>query len=369
VSVVAGRGAEALRDSLRSRLPGRVLLWILSRFYLAAVALRRALYASGLLRSCSLPARVVCFGNISAGGTGKTPTVIAAARELKGLGFRPAILLRGYGRRGPSDRLALLRGDAVYDAADCGDEAVIIHNALKDLSVPVVVSSDRCAAGRTAVEKLDCDILLLDDGYQHFALKRDRDIVIVNAASPFHKDAPLPLGNLREGPSGLRRAHMIVISHCERASTAELEALHAEIRRANPRAVVAESMHVPEHFIDARRRLPVPLTAVRDRSVSVISAIGDPESFERSLRDLGASLQGVWRYPDHHRFTAGEMRALAAASDGVPVVTTYKDFSRFPPEWETLLGGELYILSSKISFLCDGYRLLMDQLVPPGTAA
>ncbi len=357
---------EKLRDALRSAAPGKFFLWLLSLVYAGAMEARRRLYAAGVFPSARLPVRVVCFGNISAGGTGKTSTVIAAAREIKKMGFRPAILLRGYGRKAPPRKLVLLDGPGDYDAAECGDEAVIIHNALKDQSIPVSVSADRAAAGRAAVEKLGCDILLMDDGFQHFALKRDGDIVIVNAAAPFHKDAPLPLGNLRESKEGLARACMVIISHCERSNAAGLEELHAEIKKINPRAPVAESIHAPEHFIDARRRLPVPLATVKNRAVSVISAIGDPESFERNLRELGASLEGVWRYPDHHRFTAEEMKALAAASGDRPVITTYKDFSRFPPEWETILAGPLYILSVRIIFLCDGYRLMMDQLIPPG---
>lgn len=360
---------EKARDAIRSAAPGRFLLWLLSLAYSGAMEVRRRLYASGALPSVRLPVPVICFGNISAGGTGKTSTVIAAARELKQMGFRPAILMRGYGRKAPPRKLTLLDGPGEYDAAECGDEAVIIHNALKDLSIPVSVSADRAAAGRAAIEKLGCDILLMDDGFQHFALKRDRDIVIVNAAAPFHKDAPLPLGNLRERKAGLSRASMVIISHCERSTAAGLEELHAEIKKRNPGSPVAESMHVPEHFIDARRRLPVPLASVKGKAVSVISAIGDPDSFERNLRELGAGLEGIWRYPDHHRFTAEEIKALAAASGDRPVVTTYKDFSRFPSDWETLLAGPLYILSVRITFLCDGYRLMMDQLIPPRSAA
>ncbi|KAF0126564.1 MAG: tetraacyldisaccharide 4'-kinase [Elusimicrobia bacterium] len=360
---------EKIRNTIRSAAPGRFLLRLLSLVYSAAIDARRRLYAAGALPSARLPVPVICFGNISAGGTGKTSTVIAAAREVKQMGFRPAILLRGYGRKAPPRKLVLLDGPGEYDAAECGDEAVIIHNALKEYSIPVAVSADRAAAGRAAIEKLGCDILLMDDGFQHFSLRRDRDIVIVNAAAPFHKDAALPLGNLRERKAGLARASMVIISHCERSTGAGLEELHAEIKKINPLAPVAESMHVPEHFIDARRRLPVPLAAVKGKSVSVISAIGDPDSFERNLRELGAGLEGVWRYPDHHRFTAGEIKALSAASGDRPVITTYKDFSRFPTNWERLLAGPLYILSVRITFLCDGYRLMMDQLIPPRTAA
>ncbi len=226
---------KALRDALRRGLPGRLLLGTLSLLYGAAVAARGALYRAGILRSRSLPVPVICFGNISAGGTGKTSTVIAAAQELARSGRKPAVLLRGYKRRVSPRTLTVLAPGRRFTLDEAGDEALMLYRTLEKDSVPVLVCADRYRAGLEAVRELGADVLLMDDGFQHFALRRDADIVLVNATAPFRSDRLLPLGDLREPASALRRARAVIISHCEQASQEAVDALAAEIKRAAAR--------------------------------------------------------------------------------------------------------------------------------------
>ncbi|OGS06080.1 MAG: tetraacyldisaccharide 4'-kinase, partial [Elusimicrobia bacterium RIFCSPLOWO2_02_FULL_61_11] len=239
---------EKLRDSLRSAAAGRLLLKALSAAYVGVMAARKALYDLGALKRRRLPVPVVCFGNISAGGTGKTSTVVATALELAGAGRRPAVLLRGYKRKNTSGVTVLAKGRTA-SLEEAGDEALMLYRMLEPAGVPVLVSTDRFASGTIASE-LGADIILMDDGFQHFAIARDADIVLVNATSPFSADSPLPGGNLREPASALSRASAVVITHCEQAQQDEIDALHAEIRRLAPGAAVIESMHSPETFIN-----------------------------------------------------------------------------------------------------------------------
>jgi tetraacyldisaccharide 4'-kinase len=349
---------EELRDDLKGSLPGRLLLRALSGAYSAAVGLRRRLYASGVLRSRRLPVPVICFGNISAGGTGKTSTVVAVARELARAGRRPAVLIRGYRRAARPSSVAVLARGRRFTLEETGDEALMLYRMLEDAGVPVVVSSDRYKAGLAAVE-LGADLLLMDDGFQHFALRRDADIVLVNATSPFSSDHVLPYGNLREPASGLARAAAVIITHCERASQASVDLLRNEILAVNPDATVIESMHSPEKFLDPATARPVDLDAVRGRPAAALSGIGDPASFEAALAKLKIDLKQIWRYPDHHAFTNDELASAQAARAGLPLITTYKDYARFPEGWQDILHNGVLIFSVKIVFLCDGWKNLM----------
>lgn len=346
------------RNSLRTYTLGRFALWLLSLAYLAAVSLRRALYSLGALKSRELPVPVVCFGNISAGGTGKTSTVVAAARELAKAGRKPAILMRGYKRDSAPGTLTVLAPGREFSKSAAGDEAQMLYSMLEAHKVPVLVCADRYRSGTAAVAELGADVLLMDDGFQHFALRRDLDIAIVNATAPFLDDGLLPLGNLREPASAVRRAGAVILSHCEGAAPEAVAALRAGIASLNPAAEIYESTHVPEFFVDPLSGSTLPLADLKKKEVAALSAIGDPESFEASLARLGLRLKQIWRYPDHHPFTALELRSAAQAAGGLKIITTYKDFVRFPAGWKELLPGGVLILSVRIAFNGDGWSRL-----------
>ena len=349
---------EKLRDRLGSGVAGRLLLKALSSAYVSIMAGRKTLYDMGALKRRRLPLPVVCFGNISAGGTGKTSTVVATALELARTGRRPAVLLRGYKRKKTSGVTVLAKGRTA-SLEEAGDEALMLYRMLEPAGVPVLISTDRFASGMIAAG-LGADIILMDDGFQHFAIARDADIVLVNATSPFSADSPLPGGNLREPASALARASAVIITHCEQARQDEIDALHAEIRLLAPRAAVIESMHSPETFINPATSDQVDLNALKGRPAVALSGIGDPASFEGALKNMKVDLKQIWRYPDHHVFTPEELAAAQQARGGLPLITTYKDFARFPAGWQETLKGGVLIFSVKILFLCNGWKTLMN---------
>ncbi|HCC47704.1 MAG TPA: tetraacyldisaccharide 4'-kinase [Elusimicrobia bacterium] len=360
---------EKTRDRLRSGVAGRLLLRLMSFAYAGGIAARRLLYKKGVLRSRRLPVPVVCFGNISSGGTGKTSTVVTAAMELARSGRRPAVLLRGYKRRVPPATVTILAKGRSVALDSAGDEALMLYRLLEPAGVPVVVSSDRFASGTAAATELGADILLMDDGFQHFALERDADIALVNATAPFTADLVLPAGNLREHPSGLARAKAVIITHCEQVTQDAVDALREDIRRFAPNAEIIESMHSPETFIDPASASQVDLNALKGRQAVALSGIGDPDSFEGVLKKMKIDLKQIWRYPDHHAYTDEELASAQQARAGLPLITTYKDFARFPAGWQDLLGGGVLILSVKIVFLCDGWKRLMRIVDGAGRSA
>jgi tetraacyldisaccharide 4'-kinase len=332
------------RHDFKARLM-RGALFGLSKVFEVAVKVRRWLYNVRILRDRTLGIQVIAIGNLTVGGTGKTPVVEKFARELRDAGRTVAILSRGYrSTPGPlheniANRL-LLRSDhtpprvvsdgksLLLDSERAGDEPYMLASNLKD--VVVLVDKDRVKSGRYAIEKFGCDILLLDDGFQYWNLQgRRHDVVLIDRQQPFGNEYLLPRGTLREPPSHLARAHTIFITKSD-GNTTELR---AQINRLNPSAAVIECVHQPMYFEDVFTGERKGLELLAGKKVASLSGIAQPESFEHSLVKLGGELVYAKRFADHHRFSQQEiLNAINRAKKrqaGV-IVTTQKDAVRFP---------------------------------------
>jgi len=323
----------------------RLILFVLSKVFLLIVKLRRFLYNVRILRDSTLGVQVIAIGNITVGGTGKTPVVEKFARELQNQGRTVAILSRGYRSKPPplSKRLLdriLLRSDTtpprvvsdgkslLLDSETAGDEPYMLASNLKD--VVVLVDKDRVKSGRYAIEKFGCDTLLLDDGFQYWKLAgRRRDIVLIDCQAPFGNEHLLPRGTLREPGSHLARASTIFITKSD-GNTARLR---ARIAKHNSTAGIIECVHQPLYFEDVFTGERHDLDLLKGRKVAALTGIAQPESFENSLLKLGADLVYSKRFADHHRFTQQEI--LNAVNRGKKrqaqiILTTQKDAVRFP---------------------------------------
>ncbi len=323
----------------------RVALFLLSKGFGLAVRARRFLYNVRILRDSTLGIQVIAIGNLTVGGTGKTPVVEKFARELQKEGRNVAILSRGYRSKPPplTQRLLnkiLLREDRtpprvvsdgkslLLDSETAGDEPYMLASNLKD--VVVLVDKDRVKSGRYAIEKFGCDTLLLDDGFQYWKLAgRRRDIVLIDCQQPFGNDHLLPRGTLREPPSHLARANTFFITK----SDGNTDRLRQRIAQFNPSAGIIECTHHPLYFEDVFTGERHGLDIVKNRKVATLSAIAQPESFENSLVHLGAELVYAKRFADHHRFTQQEVINVINRSkkrQAEAIFTTQKDAVRFP---------------------------------------
>src|SRR3954470_2591539 len=323
----------------------RFILLVLSKVFAVAVKIRRVLYNLRILRDSTLGVQVIAIGNLTVGGTGKTPVVEKFARELQNQGRTVAILSRGYRSKPPPftrrfiNKL-LLQDDKtpprvvsdgkslLLDSETAGDEPYMLASNLKD--VIVLVDKDRVKAGRYAIEKFGCDTLLLDDGFQYWKLAgRRRDIVLIDCQQPFGNEKLLPRGTLREPPSHLARASTIFITK----SDGNTGLLRARIAKHNPSAGIIECIHAPLYFEDVFTGERHGLDFLKGQKVASLSGIAQPESFEQSLVKLGAELVYSKRFADHHRFTQQEVlnamnRSKKRNADAV--ITTQKDAVRFP---------------------------------------
>ncbi len=308
----------------------RVILWVASLFYGAAVRARNTAYDAGLFKTHRVSVPVISIGNLSMGGTGKTTLVQWCAETLIAAGKKPAILSRGYGRRHPGSDTVIVSGesgggaDRSDEAARSGDEPLLLARSLKN--VPVIVDTDRVRGAKFAVGKFKPDVLLLDDGFQHRRLGRDLDILCFDDAlfaAPFQ----FPRGVLREPLSGIARARAAAMKSQNGKITRPFE-----IPAAHYRYRVREIKNFANGEVMGADWL-------KGRRVWAACAIARPEGFEKTLRDAGAEIDGMNRFPDHFAFEDSDLKALesAAQKHSAALVMTAKDAVKLPKSFPALI--------------------------------
>ena len=321
----------------------RLLLGLLKALSLAfsgIVSLRYVLYRIGILRRYPLGVQVISIGNVTAGGTGKTPVTEIFARTLAAEGRKVAILSRGYRRKEApwyvrlftnvvSLPLVVSDGKRVLlDAATGGDEPYMLASNLP--GVAVNVDRDRVKAGRYAVKRFGCDTIILDDGFKYQKLRHSIEVVLVDSTNPFGNGNMLPRGILREPARHLSRADIIFLTKCR----GDVSAVRDEIRKYNTHAEIVECNHAPKSLKDVWSREEFPLDWLQGKTVCTLSGIASPKGFENSLRHLGARVVWCERYADHHRYDPSEiLYALNRSADqekADALITTEKDAVRFP---------------------------------------
>ena len=315
------------------------LLKCASVVFSAVVSIRYFLYRTGVIRRYPLGIQVISIGNVTAGGTGKTPVTEIFARTLAAEGRKVAILPRGYRRKEApwwqrmfteviDPPLVVSDGKRVLlDSAVGGDEPYMLASNLP--GVAVVVDRNRVKAGRYAIKRLGCDTLILDDGFQYLKLQHHHEITLVDSQNPFGNRNMLPRGILREPIKNIKRADVIIITK----SNGDTSELREELKYLNPEAEIIECRHEPRLIRNVYTGEELPLAWLRGRTVASLSGIAVPRSFENSLRSMGAHVIHCERYADHHRYDSSEvLYALNRTADmgADALVTTEKDAVRFP---------------------------------------
>ena len=343
VDIVLGRRADAGATVYGAFL--QVLSWLFS----GIVQLRFWLYRNRILHDQPLGCLVVVVGNLTVGGTGKTPVVEKVAGALRDRGRKVAILSRGYKSKAPPfwkkwwygithtseppPRIVSDGTTVFLDSEQAGDEPYMLARNLP--GVVVLVDKNRVKAGAFAIKKFGCDTLVLDDGFQYLHLKGSLNLLLVDKTNPFGNGHLLPRGILREPIKHLKRAHYIFLTKSNGRRDNELEAI---INREKPDADIIECEHKPQYLrrLGAAEGTPdykVALDWLKGRRVFCFSGIATPESFEKFMRDLGAKLVGRERYLDHYRYgqdDIDELFAMAKAENAECLVTTEKDAVRLP---------------------------------------
>ena len=324
--LVAGRSRGLWPGLLRGGLRAASLPYGL------ASRLRNRFYDWGWKPSRRAPVPVVSIGNMTLGGTGKTPCVEYVARFYREHGRRVAILSRGYG-----------------SSHGRNDEALVLEENLPD--VPHLQGPDRASLAAVAVAELDSEVLVLDDGFQHRRLARDLDVVLVDATQPWGYGYLFPRGLLREGRGGLRRAGVVVLTRCDQVGRDGRGRLREAIARLAPAVPVAEATHRPLGLVNGDRHTR-PLQHLADRPVAAFCGIGNPDAFRRTLADHGVRLAAFRSFSDHHVYTRTDVEDLHTWTrrhdPACVAVTTQKDLVKL--RLSRLGGTELWALRIGLHF-------------------
>lgn len=309
-------------------------LFPLSAGFRFGVALRYSVYKRGWLKTRRLARPVVSIGNLTVGGTGKTPLVVSVANILLRRGWKPGILTRGYSRRSKEELMVVEPGSGRHpDAQKIGDEPALLARTLPQ--VPIVICADRFRGGQAAEAQFQVDAHILDDGFQHLALARDLDVVALDATQAVSDWSLLPAGRQREPLSAIERAQIVVLT---RTDSTDPESLEQSVLRVHPAAKIFRSRTELLGWTNALSGEAISTEAVRDQKVAAFCGVGNPQAFFADLRRWGFSLVAEDAFPDHHVYTSEEIQHLAARarkSGAAALLTTQKDAVKFRPDWKS----------------------------------
>ncbi len=303
-------------------------LYLFSIIYGGIIRLRNRMYDLAVFKTRKLRCRVISIGNITVGGTGKTPMAIILANLLKERGYKPAVLSRGYGRKNKK-RITLVSDEShiLAEFHEAGDEPLLIAKTVK--GVPVITGSKRYLTGRYAVDNLGIDVLILDDAFQHRSLFRNIDIVLLDSKRPFGNRFLLPRGPLREPKKALGRADIIVLTGENRDSAlfTQKTTMGALINKKGA-VPIFRGYHKPKELVKGEENDSYPLEYLSGKKVCAFAGIAKPESFEDTIVSLGGEVVSFITFPDHHRYTMGDIEEIKKASSNCSseiIVTTEKD--------------------------------------------
>ena len=297
----------------------------LASLYGLAMKARAALYARGLLTQHALPCRVISVGNLTVGGTGKTPVVIALASALRSRGRQVGVVSRGYRRSSADEIVEVSDGQVMLsNPGETGDEPWLI--AQRCPGVPVAVGTDRPLAGKQLLDRYHIDTLIMDDGYQHLALRRGTNILVMDAGAPFGNGHLLPRGRLREPLSAMARATAVLVTRASQA--VRLDELKAAVRAVAPAVPIWVTDFAPGAVVQVGGSATMEPSVLKGERVLAVSGIGNPASFRKLLETAGATVAEHCVFPDHHAYSREDVqriRQAAARAGAARVVTTEKD--------------------------------------------
>ncbi|MDR0351692.1 MAG: tetraacyldisaccharide 4'-kinase [Puniceicoccales bacterium] len=379
--------AEFLSDVLYGRRTDRKsklfisLVWPLSYLFALIVKIRKMMYENKILTSFSLGCPVIVVGNLTVGGTGKTPVTEMLAKKLLKKGRKVAIISRGYKskkdplikrffrwmtHRNPPPPKIVSNGTSLLLCSEkAGDEPFMLARNLP--GVPVIVDKDRVKAGNYAIKTFGADVLLLDDGFQYFRLSTNMQWLLIDRTNPFGNGKLLPCGILREPTSHINRASCVIITKSDDKADAKLE---KTIRTYNQTAKIIYCRHTPKHLVNLKDNSIKPLDHLKNKRVAVFSGIAMPDSFENFIKTTGGHVVHRRRFLDHHRFLIGELERMDENASYVRadvIVTTEKDSVRVDEKFEFSIPA--YYLRVEIELLSKEqeleYALDFLQTKPP----
>ena len=331
-----------MKNMLKTTL--RLLLHPLSFLYGLITTLRNYLYDANILSTNKLPCKVISIGNITTGGVGKTPTVEFLALHLQSIGKNVGIVSRGYGRSSKHVRLVTNGFDKPSSWEQYGDEAFLLSQNLN--SIPIVVGESKYEAGLKITSEFNLDVIIIDDGFQHRSLYRDLDIALINSKDTQKTHKLLPLGNLRERISGLKRADMIIYTKINVHNN--LGYLNRLLKNVDIEKI--NSMLITKSMLIGKDKTEIDKANLKSKNIYLLSAIGDNSGFKKTVKKIGANIVGHSKFLDHYKFKTSDLQKVqndAKKFSANYIITTEKDLVKIP---DINLKIPVYALKTEMHF-------------------
>lgn len=347
-----------IRDRLKSNSIGRFLLYFLSLVYIILFEINKLIKT--LSKKDKYNFVFVCVGNISSGGTGKTTIVIEIAKKLLRSGLKVCILTRGYKSKYKKNDIIEVNYselDSFINNEMISDEHKLISLILRDEKIPVIASKNRRLGLRFIAEKYKPDVVISDDGFQNFSFKYDYSIVVINPNQI--DDKILPLGNLRESYSGIKRADAVIINHCELFDSQRIDYIEKKLSKYIKRDKIFRGFYIIDGFEDIINNKTYDKNFFSGKKIAVFSAIGDNEEFINYLVKFGAKPVKIWKYPDHYRYSEYDIISIQNLRENLPVVTTMKDAVKILSIARKIFKSGFYV--TRISMMIE--EKLIDEIL------
>lgn len=330
--------------------PTKTLLYAFSLLYRLIIHLRNWLYDHNIFREVKLPCPVISVGNITVGGTGKTPCVIWLARMLREQGFKPAVLSRGYGSINSSPVNIVSDGNHILaSSAGAGDEPYLMARSLQ--GIPIITGPQRILTGKTAINSFGADVLICDDAFQHRQIFRDINLVLLDSEKPLGNGQMLPRGSLREPITALSRASAFILTRTNESAKTNVAIAKLAAAGNTP---VFKSAHRPVAAIKGDYSRQLSLADLQGKKVCAFAGIAQPESFKKTLLSLGVQVISWDIFPDHHRYCLQELKNVRhnmSKNNADIIMTTEKDGMRLQEFTEFL--NEIYLLRIELEIVPD----------------
>jgi len=331
------------------------ILLFFSVFYRFAVWTRNVMFDLGVLKITKFPVPVISIGNITAGGTGKTPFTIWLAQQ-SGLQYSKIVVVsRGYGRRSKGVQIVSNGAGQIEDSLTGGDEPVLIAHRLKD--VPVIVAEKRREGIQKAIDLFKPELIILDDAFQHRYVSRDCDIVMIDSRKDLRYEPLLPAGRMREPLENLKRASCLVYTHYDRSS----DKLDDQFLNRYYRGPLAYSAHIPDCFVDVRMEKFATIEEMRGTAVTAFAGIAHPGEFRNTLDRIGLEVKSFKALPDHYKYHRRWLSSLVAETTKMGcrfIITTEKDLVKLPGE----IFGDLQVLALRLQMRVDKSEKLVQTI-------
>ncbi|MEK6527380.1 MAG: tetraacyldisaccharide 4'-kinase [Nitrospirota bacterium] len=332
---------------------------LLSAIYSLIISGRRFIYSAGLKKTRALPKKVISAGNLTLGGTGKTPAVISLAKEAKKRGFKPCILTRGYKGKAKGPVFVTSGKEPVLSVYDAGDEPVLMARKLED--IPIVMGKCRYCAGLFALDNCaheSIDLFILDDGFQHWGVHRDIDMIFIDATNPFGNGKLFPEGILREPVIALGRAHVIVMTKTDAVSQEQLSAITGELKQSNAGAPIYLSAYSPVSLVNVSGEIK-DIESLRNTEIYAFAGIANPSYFKTMLVSRGLKVVKFKEFRDHYIYKQNDIDIIAKEASGLTIITTEKDMVKLS---NLKLPGNVFALGIEFSIDEEFYNYIFGRL-------